>query len=1240
MPSHTRGWVRSLVAEFGALALVVIVEVAAADVRLPAVIGSGMVLQREMEAPLWGWADAGERVRLKADWLADEVTVTAGQDGTWRVRVRTPGAGGPYKIAIAGHNTVTLENVLIGEVWVCSGQSNMQWSIGPVFGPGVDNYADVIKAADYPNIRLFNVKNTVAAAPAADCAGSWTPCTPQTVAPFSAVGYFFGRALHQELKVPIGLIGGSWGGTPAEAWTSKRALREVPELAARFAEPLAAVARLRDQPEPAAIGPHTATTLYNGMIAPLVPFGIRGVIWYQGEANRLEARLYRTLFPGLIADWRRSWGQGDFPFYYVQIAPYEYDGDKGQTAELREAQLRTLATPNTGMVVTMDIGNPRDIHPQHKDEVGQRLALWALAKTYGRSGLVYSGPLYKSMKVEGARIRLSFEHIGGGLVSRGGGPLAHFVIAGEGRWFHPAKAVIDGDTVVVSSGAVPEPVAVRYAWGTADEPTLANAEGLPASPFRTDDWEGVEVRSRLRAWVPSAGDAAAPASLVLAAPIDRWDEGVPLGNGLTGGLLWGGGNRINLSLDRGDLWDLRTPEVFQRDDWNYATMQRLVAAGDQAKLSELFDAAYESIPYPTKIPVGRLVVTLAPDRRAHTFALDLSRAEARVDLDRDRIECFYSAAAPVAMLRLPGRPTAIELVRPDALDKLGYAPAVTGSAGETRWLVQEAAKGLCYAVVVGSQPRTDTTELAVAITSTHDGPDPLRIGRERVERALDAGYEEMLRPHLAWWQNFWSISRVRVPGEEIQGHYDLVKYFYGAASRAAAPPMALQGVWTADDGNLPPWKGDFHNDLNTQMTYLAYHAAGLVDAGESFLNFNWKLRPAYQEFARRFYGVPGLVVPGVTALDGQPLAGWGMYSLSPTMGAWVAHSFYLHWRYTMDGEFLRERAYPWCAEVGQALRALLKPDENGRLKLALSSSPEIFDNTLRAWLPPNSNFDLSLLRWLLGALAEMAAAGGQKDAAHEWTILESQLDDLDVEGEAGSLTFARGIPYDQSHRHFSHVMALHPLGTLHVEGSERDRAVIRASLDRILEKGTDGWCGYSFSWLACMLARCGRAEEALDYLEKYERAFTLRNGFHANGDQTGTGLSRFTYRPFTLEGNFLAMQAVHEMLLQSWGGVIRVFPAVSAHWPDAAFTDLRAEGAFRVSAARRKGRTELVSITAACDGVLRLRDPFAGGVATWNRDDVKTAGVDYEVHMKKGDVLTGRLTTADDLRDLKRSAPQ
>lgn len=714
-----------------------------------------------------------------------------------------------------------------------------------------------------------------------------------------------------------------------------------------------------------------------------------------------------------------------------------------------------------------------------------------------------------------------------------------------------------------------------------------------------------------------------PLTVVLEAPIKTWDEAIPLGNGSTGGLLWGSESVVNLSLDRGDLWDERLPEIYHQDNWNYDTIRKLKAAGDQAEISRLFDHPYDRIPYPTKLPGGRLVFRLDPSQQARSFELDLRRAVGRVALGQGQLECFFSATQPVAVVRLSGPAPSYEFLRPAGLDRLGYEPAQFGRDDAVTWMVQEAALGLKYAVVVASKRDGDQTQLAVAIASSRDGEDPLAVGRQRVAAALEAGYDAMLKPHVKWWADFWAISSVAVPNPRLQRHYDLVKYFYGAASRADAPPMPLQGVWTRDDGNLPPWKGDYHHDLNTQMTYLAYHTAGLTESGRSFLRYNWDLLPAYRSFAREFYGVEGAAMPGVATLGGKPTAGWAQYALAPTNALWVGQSFYLHWRYTMDRRFLETRAYPWLAEIATGIVNLLE-ESGGKLYLPLSSSPEIHDNSLRAWLQPNSNYDLSLVQWAFEALSEMAGALGKTQDAERWRRLRGKLDDLLVD-EQNVLMFSRGEPYNVSHRHHSHTMAIHPLGTLHVEGSDRDRAIIHATLDRMQAEGTQAWTGYSFSWFSCILARAGRAEDALKYLVDYERAFILRNGFHVNGDQIAAGLSGFRYRPFTLEGNFLAMEAVHEMLLQSWAARLRVFPAVPKAWADVSFDGLRAQGGFVVSARRKGGKTTSVAVRATVDQPLRLRDPFGGADAQWNRADLRRDGDDYLLDMKAGQVLEGRL---------------
>ncbi len=493
-----------------------------AEVTLPRIIGSNMVLQRDMGVPIWGWAAAGEMVtvtlsRQDADEPMHTVSTVADAEGNWRVGLPAAmPAGGPYTLTVTGSNTLKLTNVLFGEVWVCSGQSNMQWSVSA----SKDSEPE-IAAADYPNIRLFYVPRVPSGLPQNDVEADWYETTPETIANFSAVAYYFGRKLYKNLDVPIGLINTSWGGTRIEPWTPPAGFASVPTLEsiskeiqeahenylqqlpqkmkdieawiAETREALETGVRLTEMPDNRHPLRHQArpTGLYNGMVHPLVPYAIRGALWYQGESNLREGMLYHEKMKALINGWRAVWGQGDFPFYFVQLAPFNYGGRNASPfflPQIWEAQTATLSVPNTGMAVTTDIGNLRDIHPRNKQDVGRRLALWALAKTYGREDVTYSGPLYKSMTVEGNAIRLSFDYVGSGLMARDGMPLTWFEIAGEDKQFVEAEARIDGDTIVVSSDTVANPVAVRFGWHQSAEPNFVNKEGLPASPFRTHRW--------------------------------------------------------------------------------------------------------------------------------------------------------------------------------------------------------------------------------------------------------------------------------------------------------------------------------------------------------------------------------------------------------------------------------------------------------------------------------------------------------------------------------------------------------------------------------------------------------------------------------------------------------------------------------------------------------------------------------------------------------------------------------
>ncbi len=481
------------------------------EFTLASVFGPGMVLQRNMKIPIWGQASPSMEVTLTM--AGSSAATRADSEGNWTVRIGPLQAGGPYTlIAKCGSRIVELKDVLVGDVWLASGQSNMDFLLEEA-----KNAEKEIAAARHPRIRLLRVGKIVGAVPFDYLSGgTWKHCTPETARRFSAVAYFFGRRLHRELGIPIGLIHSAWGGTCIEAWTPLKALKSCPaakpifewwkEIMKTFPERMkrykriealwkvrAALAKKKGNPIPEKpyppLGPghdHQPAGLYNAMIHPLVPYGIKGVIWYQGEANVARAHQYKALFPLMIRAWRKAWGEGPFPFFFVQLAGFGI-WDCRKWPWLREAQESALSLPHTGMAVAIDIGERANIHPANKQEVGRRLALLALNKVYGRK-VPCSGPIYESMKIEGNKIRLFFSHLHGGLVAGGGKNLAGFQVAGPDRVFHQAKASIEGTEVVVWSTHVPRPVAVRYGWAGFPECNLYNKAGLPSPPFRTDTW--------------------------------------------------------------------------------------------------------------------------------------------------------------------------------------------------------------------------------------------------------------------------------------------------------------------------------------------------------------------------------------------------------------------------------------------------------------------------------------------------------------------------------------------------------------------------------------------------------------------------------------------------------------------------------------------------------------------------------------------------------------------------------
>ncbi len=465
-----------------------------ADISLPKIFSDHMVLQRDSRVRVWGTADPGQQLTVK--FSGKECKATASTEGEWSVNITTPGAGGPFELEVTadgGGPKVVFSDVLVGDVWLCSGQDNMELKVSE----SLNAQTEIEQSKNFPYIRLFAVGDHATAQPLSDFhkVVPWSVCSPETVKDFSATAYFFGREISRQLSgedhrcVPIGLIDASWGGTVCEAWTSRESMENVSQL----------VPLLKHWDETAnqLTSPNRPGLLYNGMIAPITRFPIRGIIWYQGEANVERGAQYATLFPTLIKDWRKNFGLGEIPFYFVQLAPYRYNQKSAESlAEIWDAQLNTLkSVPNTRMVVTTDIGNLLELNPKNKQEVGRRLALAALADVYagqlptGTEKPGYSGPIYDTMSIDQDRIRITFKHVHDGLRIANDDPeLTCFLICGEDKKFVPAVAKIDGQRVEVSSPEVKNPIHVRFAWSDTAQPNLVNSDGLPASPFRTDDF--------------------------------------------------------------------------------------------------------------------------------------------------------------------------------------------------------------------------------------------------------------------------------------------------------------------------------------------------------------------------------------------------------------------------------------------------------------------------------------------------------------------------------------------------------------------------------------------------------------------------------------------------------------------------------------------------------------------------------------------------------------------------------
>ncbi|WP_276500800.1 glycosyl hydrolase family 95 catalytic domain-containing protein [Terrimonas pollutisoli] len=711
----------------------------------------------------------------------------------------------------------------------------------------------------------------------------------------------------------------------------------------------------------------------------------------------------------------------------------------------------------------------------------------------------------------------------------------------------------------------------------------------------------------------------------------RWDEAIPLGNGWLGALIWQRENKLRMSLDRVDLWDDRPMPEINKLTFSWVVEQ--VKKSQYDTVQKLGDEPYEKYPAPTKIPGAAIEFDLAKIGKAISNELDIATGLSVIKFDNGTIfNNYIHATNPVGYFGFENITTkdfVPELVIPNyntgkrgtsgnsvegiGLERLGYKKGTITKTNNSILYHQPTWKENFYEVLV-KWYRLPGNRIIGQWTITNN--KPARLADPNFKLKEPTGWPS----HIKWWKDYWSRSSVTLPDKQLDRQYYLEMYKFACVARSNTPPISLQAIWTADNGNLPPWKGDFHHDLNTQLSYWPGYAGNHLDLTAGYTSWLWKVKELNKKWTKNYFGVDGLNVPGVTTISGKEMGGWIQYSMSPTTATWLAQHFYWQWKYSMDEKFLKERCYPYLNEVERYTAEMLnkEKDKNNKAKLLLSSSPEYNDNSIKAWFDSFTNYDLALIKGFYDFGTKVSATAYDR-RPNEWIGVSMTLPDLDV-NETG-LTIAPGQNLEVSHRHHSPYMAIYPICLLDID-YEKDKQIIERSIRHLETKGTSQWCGYSFSWMACIYARARQADKAVKQLQIFASNFCSPNSFHLNGDQRGGQYSSFTYRPFTLEGNFAFAQGIHELLLQTRNGVIEIFPSVPASWKDVSFKTLRAEGAFLVSADKENAVPSQATITAEQGGVLRLKKPFKTFYLTNLKKSYKLENEILEIEMKKGETIT------------------
>jgi len=723
---------------------------------------------------------------------------------------------------------------------------------------------------------------------------------------------------------------------------------------------------------------------------------------------------------------------------------------------------------------------------------------------------------------------------------------------------------------------------------------------------------GVQSTVEKKAERTQSGDALpmrsylAQHDLVYEAAPREWEEGTPLGNGDMGALIWGDGKPLRITLDKYDVWETRSSWPTDAR-YNYKGLRELIAAKqfDEAERVFELEGRNPKNAAPTKLPMPRMEFDFGEQPRAYAARLDLHNAtvagtlslaagalswSAFVHSEKNVLVVRFKLPAGVQLKKLKVSLDHLDESARQRLAAMGYAAPEMGSAGAKAWLEQRLPANGRY-VVMHEQARNGQ-ELSVYVTIVYkpDDSDPKPEAAKNLDEVANETAGALLAAHTRFWHEHWRKSFLTIPDHMLENLFYVEMYKLGCCSRHGRFPISLQGIWTKD-GSLPPWAGDYHLDMNVQESYWPVYASNHLDAGQPLYERFFQNLPRYKKMCRDFFGFEGAHARCEQALDGSPIFGWYTANFFPGCGAWLALHYWMHWLYSRDKNFLRERAYPFMRPFMQTYSNLLEDGPDGRLHIPLDSSPEFAGNSGAAW-GHDATGELALIRKLAAVLIEAAEILGISDPdVPRWREILARL--VEYPKDSSGLLLWPGQPLTESHRHFTHLMAIYPLGIVNIEGSDSDRKLIADSLATIRWKGTGAWTGWSFPWMSLIASRSGEPYMAWNMLYEY-MGFISTNTFHMNGDPRHFGDSGFDYKPVTLEAGFAYAAAVMEMLLQSWGGRIRVFPSVPEFWPAAYFEKLRAEGAFLVTARRERGKTQFVEISSEAGEICRVRNPFPG----------------------------------------------